>query len=284
MRKILAFALFFSLLAPATASAHQPVALEKGDSTAVKGPLLVDGTVSFAVRAAFTRAGESRGFRLQLKANDQLSVQYLIVDKAPENKLKKNQLPVVVLRSPSGKSATLKITERSKFYEPYSGTNYLYLSRYSAVAESGIYSVTITSRQKSSITIAVGDREVEGEVIRGEGKSPSPAPTPVASPTPTAIASASPTPTPTQTPTATTSQRSYSAKDLAINNSANSCWSAIDGKVYDLTQWISLHPGGPSAIKFLCGVDGSKAFASQHRGQPNPTSKLAQYLLGDFTN
>lgn len=280
MRKILAFALFFSLLAPATASAHQPVALEKGDSTAAKGPLLVDGTVSFAVRAAFARAGESRGFRLQLKANDQLSVQYLIVDKAPENRLKKSQLPAVVLRSPSGKSVTLKITERSKFYEPYSGTNYLYLSRYSAVAESGIYSVTITSRQKSSITVAVGDREVEGEVIRGEVKSPSPAPTPVASPTPTAVASASPTPTPTPT----TTQRSYSAKDLATNNSANSCWSAIDGKVYDLTQWISLHPGGPSAIKFLCGVDGSKAFASQHRGQPNPTSRLAQYLLGDFTS
>ncbi len=280
MRKILAFALFFSLLAPATASAHQSVALEKGDSTAAKGPLLVDGTVSFAVRAAFTRAGESRGFRLQLKANDQLSVQYLIVDKAPENRLKKSQLPAVVLRSPSGKSVTLKITERTKFYEPYSGTNYLYLSRYSAVAESGIYSITINSRSKSSITIAVGDREIEGEVIRGEVNSPSPAPTPVASLTPTADASTSPTPTPTPT----TTQRRYSAKDLATNNSANSCWSAIDGKVYDLTQWISLHPGGPSAIKFLCGVDGSKAFASQHRGQSNPTSRLAQYLLGDFTS
>ena len=49
------------------AVAHQPVALLNSDTTAAKGPLLVDGTVSFAVRAAFSKAGEKKAFRAQFQ-------------------------------------------------------------------------------------------------------------------------------------------------------------------------------------------------------------------------
>ena len=75
----------FSLALPAAVQAHQPVVLLTGDTTPAKGPLLVDGTVSFAVRASFTRSGENRGFRAGFKAGDALAVQFLIVDKSPEN-------------------------------------------------------------------------------------------------------------------------------------------------------------------------------------------------------
>jgi cytochrome b involved in lipid metabolism len=64
------------------------------------------------------------------------------------------------------------------------------------------------------------------------------------------------------------------------NNSATSCWSAINGNVYNLTKWISSHPGGASAISGLCGTDGTSSFNARHRGQGNPTSTLAGYLLG----
>ncbi len=280
MKRALAILLLLTFFGSASAHAHQPVELLSTDTTAARGPLLVDGTVSFAVRASFNKAGEKRAFRADFKAGDALAVQYLIVDKKPENALRNSLLPQLVITSPSGKSVTLKITERTKFFEPYGKTNYLYLSRYSASAEAGTYNFMLTSRAKSAVTIAVGEREVPGEVIRGAKPTPTPTATP--SPTPTAAApKPSATPTPTSTPSAT--QAGYTMADVKKANTRAKCWSAIDGNVYDLTAWISSHPGGAAAITFLCGTDGSNAYKAQHEGQRSPANRLAQYLLGPLT-
>ena len=257
-RTAIAIALLGAFVLPSyPANAHQPVVLLNSDTSAAKGPLLVDGTVSFAVRASFTKPGEKKAFRAGFKAGDQLSVQLLIVDKKPENKLKSSQLPTVVITDPIGASTTLKISERTKFFEPYSSTNYLYLARYTSTAKEGTYSFMVTSRAKSAVTIAVGDREVQGEVTRGQV-------------TPTPVVSATPTPT----------IAGYTMEQVKANNSAQKCWSAINGQVYDLTTWISSHPGGASAITSMCGTDGTTAYINQHKGQTQPASRLAGYLLG----
>jgi hypothetical protein len=167
MKKLVVLATALVFLASGVAVAHQPVVLLNSDTTAAKGPLLVDGTVSFAIRAAFNKAGEKKAFRAQFKAGDALEVQYLIVDKKPENSLKSTQLPTVVITGPGGFKITMKINERTKFYEPYSGTNYLYLARNSATAKAGIYNFVITARAKSEITLGVGQQEIKGEVVRG---------------------------------------------------------------------------------------------------------------------
>jgi hypothetical protein len=258
----------FALSSLSPASAHQPVALLPTDTTAENGPLLVDGTVSFAVRASFSKSGQKRAFRAALKEGDQLEVQYLIVDKKPESALSAKRLPQVVITAPSGKKINIKLNERTKFYEPYGRTNYLYLGRYSAPAEAGIYSFVATSRAKAVITIAVGDREVEGDVLRGPVPKPSPSPT-------ATQAASTPAPEPLKAPEAL-----YTMAKVKQNDSATSCWSAINGNVYNLTQWIRSHPGGASAITGLCGTDGTSAFNARHRGQGNPTSTLAGYLLG----
>jgi cytochrome b involved in lipid metabolism len=270
MRRLVILIALMLPLSILPAQAHQPVILQAGDSTAARGPLLEDGTVSFAIRASFTKAGERKGFRANLVAGGKLEVQYLIVDKGPENKLKNNQLPTLLITSPTGKRITLSISERTKFYEPYGKTNYLYLSRLSEIAEPGTYSFLITARTKSSITVAVGDREIPGNVIRGV---PTPPPTPTVTPTVTA--------TPTPTPTVTKS--SYTMADVRANATPTKCWSAIDGNVYDLTRWISSHPGGSSPIRFLCGIDGTNAFKAQHANQSNPMARLTSYLLGPLT-
>jgi hypothetical protein len=263
MKKLLISALIttMSALAISPASAHQPVVLLDTDTTAENGPLLVDGTISFAIRASFSKSGQKKAFRAAFKEGDQLDVQYLIVDKKPENTLKNTLLPQLVITSPTGKKTTIKFTERTKFYEPWGRTNYLYLARISIPAEAGIYSFVATSRAKSAITIAVGEKEVTGEVLRG----PAPAPTPAATVSPT--------------PEVTTAS-AYTMAKVKENNSATSCWSVINGKVYDLTKWINSHPGGSSAIKGLCGIDGTASFTAQHRGQGSPASTLAMYLLG----
>jgi hypothetical protein len=268
MKKLLALVVAFAFMGSGVAVAHQPVFLLNSDTTPAKGPLLVDGTVSFAVRAAFNRAGEKKAFRAQFKEGDAIEVQYLIVDKRPENALRTNQLPSVVITGPGGFRITMRINERTKFYEKYGRTNYLYLARNSAVAKAGIYNFVITARAKSEITVAVGDKEIPGEVVRG--------PAPVA--TPTAVVT--PTPTPVATPTPTPTVTGYTMAQVRANNTARSCWTAIDGNVYNLTNWISAHPGGSGAILFLCGTDGTNAFKAQHENQSRPAIRLDAYRIG----
>ena len=270
-------ALLIALMLPLSilpAHAHQPVVLLGSDSTAARGPLLEDGTVSFAITASFAKAGERKGFRANFKAGDNLEVQYLIIDRRPENKLKNNQLPTLVITSPAGKRTTLSFTERTKFFETYGKTNYLYLSRLSATAEAGIYSFLITARGKSAITVAVGDREVPGNVIRGVA---TPTATPTATPQSTTTSVATPTPTPTVT------QSSYTMADVRANSTRAKCWTVIDKKVYDLTNWISAHPGREAPILFLCGKDGTNSFKAQHANESNPMARLASYLLGPLS-
>ena len=254
MKRFLILALTAALLAPIQASAHQPVPLLASDTSANNGPLLTDGTVSFAIRATFEKSKERRGFRANFKSGDELAIQYLILDKRPENALKKSKLPKLVATSPTGKKIKMKLNERTKFFEPYGGTDYLYLGRYDAPAEPGTYSFLITSRGKSAITIAIGEKEIMGEVVRGNA--------PAATPTPAG----------------------FTIAQVAANNERSSCWSAIDGSVYDLTAWINSHPGGAGAILSLCGVDGTNYFKSQHGSQSRPNQRLASFLLGPLTN
>ena len=166
MRRLVIAVIAALVLSSSAAFAHQPVVLLDTDTTAAKGPLLVDGTVSFAIRASFTKSGQKRAFRAQFQEGDALEVQLLIVDKKPENVLKSSQLPSVVITGPDGFKTTMKISERTLFFETYTRTNYFYLARYSGVAKAGIYNFVITSRAKAAITLGVGEKEIFGEVVR----------------------------------------------------------------------------------------------------------------------
>jgi L-lactate dehydrogenase (cytochrome) len=48
-----------------------------------------------------------------------------------------------------------------------------------------------------------------------------------------------------------------------------SCWTIINGRVYDFTNFINRHPGGSSVILNAAGKDGAQAF-----------SKFLQELFG----
>lgn len=85
---------------------------------------------------------------------------------------------------------------------------------------------------------------------------------------------------PMPTPAATATKTTISKSTLAKHAAASDCWSAVDGKVYDLTDWINKHPGGASFIKDMCGRDASAAFNGQHSGQQRPAQFLAGYQVG----
>jgi uncharacterized membrane protein len=100
-----------------------------------------------------------------------------------------------------------------------------------------------------------------------------------------ALNASSSTSTSKATPKATATSKvagTYNSADLKKHATAASCWSAINGNVYDLTKWINRHPGGASVIKGLCGRDGTAGFNGQHGGQSRPASELAAFKIGKF--
>lgn len=170
MRKlVIASLVVISVLFPqlaSPASAHTPVILLESDTTPGAGPLLVDGTISFAVQASFTKAGQKKAFRTVLNEGQELVVEYLIVDKKPENTFPNTKLPLLVITSPSGQVKTVELNERTDFYYPGLKTNFIYLARYKTTSEAGTYQIVVTSRERSSIVLGVGKKEIPGEVRR----------------------------------------------------------------------------------------------------------------------
>ena len=78
--------------------------------------------------------------------------------------------------------------------------------------------------------------------------------------------------------------KTFSMNDVAMHAKRKSCWTTIDGKVYDLTSFISRHPGGPFRILRLCGKDGSVAFNAQHGGRTRPANELSSLYIGDLAS
>ena len=99
--------------------------------------------------------------------------------------------------------------------------------------------------------------------------------TPDTSPDTTPVSTA-PAADTTPAPTAGT----YTMVQISAHKSASSCWSLIDGNVYDLTAWIGQHPGGQQAIKGLCGIDGTAAFHGQHGDAKKQADMLATMKIG----
>ncbi len=55
-------------------------------------------------------------------------------------------------------------------------------------------------------------------------------------------------------------------EEFAKHNSKEDCWVHFQGKVYDVTAWLSKHPGGADKIAQFCGKDGfEEAFTKKHK-------------------
>ena len=80
-----------------------------------------------------------------------------------------------------------------------------------------------------------------------------------------------------------TSSAALGMAEVAKHNTAADCWSVVDGSVYNLTEWVNKHPGGPAVITDMCGKDGTASFHGQHGTQREPASILAGYLVGKLS-
>ncbi len=96
----------------------------------------------------------------------------------------------------------------------------------------------------------------------------------VATPTPT------PTPTPSPIPEPAPQPGTYTLAEVETHNTPSNCWAAISGDVYDLTSWVSRHPGGENPIKNLCGTDGTARFERKHGGSNAAKMSLGLLKIG----
>jgi len=132
------------------------------------------------------------------------------------------------------------------------------------------------------------DRPTGEGAITASGPSTStvPTPAPVAEPTPTVPEVAitptpnlAPAPTPKPTPSG---PKTYSMSQVAAHSTESNCWSVVGGDVYDLTSWISRHPGGSEAIIAMCGKDATNIYNGQHDGAKKPKAMLILLKIGSL--
>lgn len=54
----------------------------------------------------------------------------------------------------------------------------------------------------------------------------------------------------------------FTKEEVATHDNRNDCWTIIEGNVYDVTTFISSHPGGSEILR-ACGIDATTLF--RHR-------------------
>lgn len=124
------------------------------------------------------------------------------------------------------------------------------------------------------------DKDEEKNEIENEEEDDDDSKTPIqTSPSPVTPPTTSSNPQPKP---ATTQKNGYTMADVQAHATQSSCWSAINGSVYDLSTWISRHPGGSKPIIGLCGTDGSGTFTSVHGGSSKAQTALVLLKIGSF--
>jgi len=74
-----------------------------------------------------------------------------------------------------------------------------------------------------------------------------------------------------------TQANTYTLSDVAKHNNQASCWTIINGEIYDITSFISSHPAGVQKILQGCGVDATKIYG---RVGAHDVSKLSNVIVG----
>ena len=162
---LLVVAVLFGLLPASLAKAHDPIILTSDQRTPSDGPLLLDGTISFALYGSLDSAGDTRGFRVKFNAGDPLYLSILIPDLTPENTLDDALLPFLTVEDPNGAILNFATTEKVSFAEPYSGTNYVRLTGFNSTAVNGTYSITVAGDSPARFTVSIGQKEMFGTPV-----------------------------------------------------------------------------------------------------------------------
>merc|ERR1712087_453880 len=81
-------------------------------------------------------------------------------------------------------------------------------------------------------------------------------------------------------PSSFTFKRKYTASEVASHNSTTDLWIIVDGKVYDVTEYVGEHPGGDAIAKNAGGDATEGMHGPQHPSRV--FDMLVDYHIGDL--
>ncbi|KAD5317384.1 hypothetical protein R6Q59_032717 [Mikania micrantha] len=73
----------------------------------------------------------------------------------------------------------------------------------------------------------------------------------------------------------------YTFKDVADHKTAKDCWLIIHGKVYDVTKFLDVHPGGKDILLSVTGKDATLNFEGVEHTE-TARSKMEEFYVGDI--
>ena len=79
------------------------------------------------------------------------------------------------------------------------------------------------------------------------------------------------------------SNKTYSLQEVAQHKTEQDCWMAIEGKVYDLSKYLTLHPAGAGTMISWCGSDAEDGMHTKGIGDdhsPDAWKELNNFLIG----
>ncbi|XP_010257977.1 PREDICTED: cytochrome b5-like [Nelumbo nucifera] len=75
--------------------------------------------------------------------------------------------------------------------------------------------------------------------------------------------------------------RIYTLQQAAEHNKRDDCWVVIDGKVYNVTDYLDEHPGGDDVLLAATGRDATEDF--EDAGHSNDARELMKaYCIGEL--
>ncbi|XP_027360489.1 cytochrome b5 [Abrus precatorius] len=73
----------------------------------------------------------------------------------------------------------------------------------------------------------------------------------------------------------------YTMQDASLHSTKDDCWIVVDGKVYDVTQYLDDHPGGDDVILGATGKDATDEFEDAGHSK-SARELMEQYCIGEL--
>lgn len=79
----------------------------------------------------------------------------------------------------------------------------------------------------------------------------------------------------------------YTLEQVAEHAEVADCWMAIEGQVYDVSEYIPHHPTTPSLIASWCGKEATEGMRTKGYGRDHSSAgwaALDEYLVGELAD
>ena len=75
--------------------------------------------------------------------------------------------------------------------------------------------------------------------------------------------------------------KTYTMEEVTKHATKKDCWIVIKNNVYDITEFLKIHPGGSSIVMTVAGLDATEYFEELHR--PDILEEVGtDYIIGEL--